>query len=112
MKPKYKYFRGWRTVGHIPREILQSVYFFIKQEGERIYGKLKENPLRFLQEVLRSHCYSNLNPKTNVSRIQWKNLENFYSFNFAGDLVINDEDEEEIDIETLDIQNSNDNDES
>ena len=65
---------GWRMVGHIPREILQHVYFFIKQEGRRVYGKLKQNPLRLLQEVLRSHCYSSLNPKTNVSRTQWKNF--------------------------------------
>ena len=47
-----------------------------------------------------------------MSWIQKKNLENFYSFNFAEDLVGNDEDEEEIDIETLDIENSNENDES
>ena len=44
--------------------------------------------------------------------MQRKNLENFYSFNFTEDLVGNDEDEEEIDIETLDIENSNENDES
>ena len=42
IEAKHKYFRGWKTVGHIPREILQSVYFFIKQEGGRVYGKLKE----------------------------------------------------------------------
>ena len=38
-------------------------------------------------------------------------VENFYSFDFAGDLVVNDKDEEEIDSETLDIENSNENDE-
>ena len=38
-------------------------------------------------------------------------MENFYSFDFAGDLVVNDKDEEEIDSETLDIENSNENDE-
>ena len=37
---------------------------------------------------------------------------NFYSFYFTGDLVVNDEDEEEINFETLDIENSNENDES
>ena len=47
-----------------------------------------------------------------MSQIQRKNLENFYSFNFTEDLVGNDEDEEEIDIETLDIENPNENDES
>ena len=39
-------------------------------------------------------------------------MENFYSFDFAGDLVVYDEDEEEIDFETLDIENSNENYES
>ena len=38
-------------------------------------------------------------------------MENFYSFDFAGDLVVNDEDEEEIVFESLDIENSNENDE-
>ena len=41
-----------------------------------------------------------------------KFVENFCSFNFPGDLVINDEDEEEIDFEPLEIENSNRNDES
>ena len=39
-------------------------------------------------------------------------VENFYFFDFAGDLVTNDENEEEIDSETLDIKKSNENDES
>ena len=43
--PKDKYFRGWKMVGHIPHEILQHVYFFIKQEGGRVSGKPKQNPL-------------------------------------------------------------------
>ena len=38
-------------------------------------------------------------------------VENFYSFDFAGDLVVNDKDEEEIDFKTLNIENSNENDE-
>ena len=39
-------------------------------------------------------------------------VENFYSFGFAGDLVVNDEDEKEIDFETLDIETLNENDEN
>ena len=38
-------------------------------------------------------------------------VEDFYSFDFAGDLVVNDEDEEKIVFESLDIENSNENDE-
>ena len=41
-----------------------------------------------------------------------KFVEIFFSFDFAGDLVVNDEDEEKIDFETLDIENSNENDEN
>ena len=37
--------------------------------------------------------------------------QNFNSFNFAGDLVVNDEDEK-IDFKTLGIENSNENDKS
>ena len=39
-------------------------------------------------------------------------VEIFYSFDFAGDLVVNDEGEEEIDFEILNIENSNENDDS
>ena len=30
-----------KKYGHIPREILRYIYFFIKQEGDRVHGKLK-----------------------------------------------------------------------
>ena len=39
-------------------------------------------------------------------------VENLCSFDFARDLVVNDEDKEEIDFETLGIENSNESDES
>ena len=39
-------------------------------------------------------------------------MENFYSFDFTGDPVVTDEDEEEIDFDILNIENSNKNDES
>ena len=39
-------------------------------------------------------------------------VQYIYSFGFPRDLVVNDEDEEEIDFETLGIENSNGNDES
>ena len=41
IKTKQKYFTGSKTVGHIPCEISQYVYFFIKQEGDRVCEKLK-----------------------------------------------------------------------
>ena len=42
IKAKHEYFTGWKTVGHIPREISRYVYFFIKQEGGRVYERLKD----------------------------------------------------------------------
>ena len=36
-------------------------------------------------------------------------VRNFYSLDFDGDLVLNDEDKEEIIFKTLDIENSNEN---
>ena len=33
IRAKEEYFKGWKTVGHIPREISRHVYFFIKSEG-------------------------------------------------------------------------------
>ena len=39
-------------------------------------------------------------------------VRNSYSFDFDGDLVVNDEDKEEIIFKTLDIENANENDAS
>ena len=41
VKAEHEYFAWSKTVGHIPHEISWYVYFFIKQEGGRVYGKLK-----------------------------------------------------------------------
>ena len=39
-------------------------------------------------------------------------VENFYYFDFAGDFVVNDEDEKELDFKILDNEKSNENNES
>ena len=41
VKAKQKYFDGWKTAGHIPREILGYIYFFIKTENGKITGNVK-----------------------------------------------------------------------
>ena len=41
IKTKHSYFIGWKTVGHIPREICRYVYFFMKEENEKVFGTLK-----------------------------------------------------------------------
>ena len=41
IKARHEYFTGWKIVGHISREISQYFIFFVRQKGERVYGKLK-----------------------------------------------------------------------
>ena len=41
VKGKEKYFDGWKTVGHVPREISQFIYIFIKKENGKITGNVK-----------------------------------------------------------------------
>ena len=41
VKTKEKYFDGWKTVGHVPREISRYIYFFIKKENGKITGNVK-----------------------------------------------------------------------
>ena len=40
IRAKEEYFKGWKTVGRIPREISRHVYFFIKSEGGSVNGTL------------------------------------------------------------------------
>ena len=108
-------FTGWKTVGHIPREILRYVYFFIKQERVGVYGKLKS--LKYKLSPIPSGGLEVPLLLKFESQDKWVTdamaefVENFY-FDFARDLVVNDEDEEGIEFETLDIENSNADDES
>ena len=44
VKAKEKYFAGWKTVGHGPREISQYIYFFVKKENGKITGNYKPSP--------------------------------------------------------------------
>ena len=41
VKAKEKYFDGWKTVRHVPRETSWYVYFFIKKENGKITGNVK-----------------------------------------------------------------------
>ena len=41
IKATHSYFIGWKTVGHIPRELSRYVCFFIKEENEKVFGILK-----------------------------------------------------------------------
>ena len=41
LKENKSIFDGWKTIGHVPREILGYIYFFIKKEGGKISGNVK-----------------------------------------------------------------------
>ena len=41
VKAKEKYFDGWKIVGHVPREILRYIYFFIRTENGKITGNVE-----------------------------------------------------------------------
>ena len=92
-----EYFTGWKTVGHIPSQILRYVYFFIKQERDRVYGKLKS--LKYKTSPIPSGGLEV--PLKFESQDKWvtdameKFVGNLYSF---------DEDEEEIDFETIEYK--------
>ena len=95
---------------------MRYVYFLIKQERGRVYEKLKS--LKFkpspipsggleVSLLLKFEFQDKL-----VTDTMEEFVENFYSVDFAGDFVVNDEDEEEIDFETLDTENLFENDKS
>ena len=59
VKGKHKYFKDWRTDGHVPRIIWRYIYFFIKKEGgtisnnvESLNYKLSPVPSRGLEVPL------------------------------------------------------------
>ena len=41
VKGKEKYFDGWKTVGHVPRDISRYIYFFIRKENGKTTGSVK-----------------------------------------------------------------------
>ena len=87
-------------------------YFFINQEG----GKLKS--LKYKPYPIPSGGLEVPLLLKFTSQDKWVTdtieefVENLYYFDFAGDLVANDQGEEEIDFETLDTENLNENDEN
>ena len=103
IKAKHDYFVGWKTVGHIPREISRYVYFFIKQEGGKVYGRLKslkykaspipsgglEVPL-----LLKFKC----DEKWVLDAME-EFVNNFYLYDFAGNLVDDKDEDDESEIE-------------
>ena len=106
IKTKHDYFIGWKTVGHIPRKISRYVYFFIKQEGGKVNGKL--NSLKYKASPIPSDGLEvplSLKFKCDekwVLDAMEEFVDNFYSYDFAGNLVKDeDEDDESVDFDAV-----------
>ena len=116
IKAKHEYFVSWKTVGHIPREISRYVYFFIKEEGGRVSGKLKS--LSYKASPIPSGGLEvplSLKFKCDTKWIldaMEEFVDNFYSYDFAGNLVSEkDESESEIDFDIVNLEQKDSRDE-
>ena len=87
VKAKEKYFDGWRTIAHVPREISRYIYFFIKKENGKITGNVKSlnckpSPISSGTEIPLQLTFS--------CPVEWVRdkmkdfIGNFYSYEFTG----------------------------
>ena len=99
---KEEYFKGWKTVGHIPREISRNVYFFIKSEGGSVNGivistKYRTSPIPAggleIPLLLTFSCSKATNFGKRKTFVQ-----TLYDYNFNGTVIEeeNSDDENEI----------------
>ena len=110
VKSKEKYFDGWKTVGHVPREISRYIYFFIKKENGKITGNVKS--LNYKPLPIPSGGLEILLQLTFSCPVEWVRdkmkdfIDDFYSYDFTG-ILHNDESSDdsdiEIDLESVDV---------
>ena len=102
IRAKEEYFKGWKTVGHIPGEISRHVYFFIKSEGSSVNGTVISTKYRTslitaggleIPLLLTFSCSKAINfGKTKTF------FQTLYDYNFNGTVIEeeNSDDEDEI----------------
>ena len=102
IRAKEEYFKGWKTVGHIPREISRHVYFFIKSEGGSFNGtvistKYRTSPIPAggldIPLLLTFSCSRAINFEKMKTFVQ-----TLYDYKFTGTVIEeeNSDDEDEI----------------
>ena len=103
VRAKEEYFKGWKTVGHIPREISRHVYFFIKSEGGSVSGtvistKYRTSPIPAggleIPLLLTFSCSKAISFEKMKTFVQ-----TLYDYKFTGTVVIeeeNSDDEDEV----------------
>ena len=119
VKAKEKYFDGWKTVGHVPREISRYIYFFIKKENGKITGNVKS--LNYKPSPIPSGGLEIPLQLTFSCPVEWVRdkmkdfIDDFYSYDFTG-ILHNDESSDdsdiEIDLESVDVVEDDDEEEA
>ena len=94
IKAKHSYFNGWKTVGHIPREISSYVYFFLSKSTLKLL-KYKASPIPSggleITLSLKFSCKEKW-----VTDTMEEFVNNFYSYEYAGHFI-QDSDENDSD---------------
>ena len=101
VKGKEKYFDGWKTVGHVPRDISRYIYFFIRKENGKTTGSVKS--LNYKPSPIPSGGLEIPLQLTFSCPVEWVQdkmkdfIDNFYSYDFNR-ILHNDESSDDIDI--------------
>ena len=102
IRAKEEYFKGWKTVGHIPREISRHVYFFIKSQGGSVNGtvistKYRTSPIPAggleIPLLLTFSCSKAINFGKMKTFVQ-----TLYDYNFNGTVIEEESSDEEDEI--------------
>ena len=102
IRAKEEYFKGWKTVGHIPREISRHVYFFIKSEGGSVNGTVISTKYRTSPIPAGGLENPLLLTSSSSKAINFEKMKTFvqtlYDYNFTGTVIEeeNSDDEDEI----------------
>jgi len=88
VRVKHDYSIGWKTVGHVPREISMYIYFFVKQEEGTATGVKKSvnyKPSPIPSGGLEVPLLLTFSCPQKLFRDKMKEfIEDFYSFDFTG----------------------------
>ena len=114
MKAKDSYFIEWKTMGHIPREISRYIYFFIKDENGKVFDtfvKYKVSPIPSGGLEVSLPLSFSCKERWVINTIE-KFVEEFYSFEYSGNLHSVDDtndsdDKKEIDYQTITLETEN-----
>ena len=114
MKAKDSYFIEWKTMGHIPREISRYIYFFIKDENGKVFDtfvKYKVSPIPSGGLEVSLPLSFSCKERWVINTIEMF-VEEFYSFEYSGNLHSVDDtndsdDKKEIDYQTITLETEN-----